>query len=80
MEAFPYYYYYYFFFFFGKAPYIPKIMSLLPSSPKIITVLPSSQKINSHSPRIPKTPGGPISLLTSSALKYWRMVYREAFV
>ena len=34
MEAFPY------FLLFGKAPYIPKIMSLLPSSPKIITSAP----------------------------------------
>ena len=25
---------------FGKAPYIPKIMSLLPSSPKILTSAP----------------------------------------
>ena len=53
MEAFPY------FLLFGKAPYIPKIMSLLPSSPKKLPVLPSSLKINSHSPQIPKTPGGP---------------------
>ena len=36
MEAFP----YFFFLLFGKAPYIPKIMSLLPSSPKIITSAP----------------------------------------
>ena len=36
MEAFP----YYFFLLFGKAPYIPKIMSLLPSSPEIITSAP----------------------------------------
>ena len=28
------------FFLFGKAPYIPKIMNLLPSSPKIITSAP----------------------------------------
>ena len=35
MEAFP-----YFFLLIGKAPYIPKIMSLLPSSPKIITSAP----------------------------------------
>ena len=35
MEAFP-----YFFGRFGKAPLIPKIMSLLPSSPKIITSAP----------------------------------------
>ena len=35
MEAFP-----YFILLFGKAPYIPKIMSLLPSSPKIITSAP----------------------------------------
>ena len=35
MEVFP-----YFFFPLGKAPYIHKIMSLLPSSPKIITSAP----------------------------------------
>ena len=35
MQAFPYY-----FFAFGKAPYIPKIISLLPSSPKIVTSAP----------------------------------------
>ena len=35
MVAFP-----YFFLLFGKAPYIPKIMSLLPSSPKIIISAP----------------------------------------
>ena len=35
MEAFP-----YLFMLFGKAPYIPKIMSLLPTSPKIITSAP----------------------------------------
>ena len=29
-----------FFLLFGKAPYIPKIMSLLPSSPKIMTSAP----------------------------------------
>ena len=34
MEAFPY------LLLFGKAPYIPKIMSMLPSSPKIITNAP----------------------------------------
>ena len=47
-----------FFLLFGKAPYIPNIMSLLPSSPKIITSVPRSLKINIHSPQIPKTPGG----------------------
>ena len=35
MEAFP-----YFCLLFGKPPYIPKIMSLLPSSPKIIISAP----------------------------------------
>ena len=39
MEAFP-YYFFFFFLLFGKAPYIPKIMSLLPSPPKIITSAP----------------------------------------
>ena len=34
METFPY------FLLFGKAPYIPKSMSMLPSSPKIITSAP----------------------------------------
>ena len=53
MEAFPYFY-----LLFGKAPDIPKIMSLLPSSPNIITSAPQPLKINSHSPQIPKTPGG----------------------
>ena len=35
MEAFP-----LFFLLFGRAPYIPKIMSLLPRSPEIITSAP----------------------------------------
>ena len=35
MEAFS--HFFFFFLLFGKAPYIPKVMSLLPSSPKIIT-------------------------------------------
>ena len=56
MEAFP----YFFFLLFGKAPYIPQIMSLLPSSPKIITSAPQLlEKKNSHSPQIPKTLGAP---------------------
>ena len=50
---------YFFFLLFGKAPYIPKIMSLLPSSPKIISGAHQLPEINSHSPQIPKTPGGP---------------------
>ena len=35
--------FFFFFLLFGKAPYIPKIMSLLPSSPKIITCTSAPQ-------------------------------------
>ena len=69
MEAFP-----YFILLFGKAPHIPKIMSLLPSSPKIITSapqLPENEK-KTFSPD-PQNPGGP-ELVALLSLSYWCLV------
>ena len=56
MEAFP----FFFCFLFGRAPLIPKTMSLLPSSPKIITSaskLPVNKKLFSPDNQ---NPGGPL--------------------
>ena len=54
MEAFP----YFFFCFLARLPISPKLLACSLAPLKYLPVLPSSLKINSHSPNIPKTPGG----------------------
>ena len=56
------FFFFFFFLLFGKAPYVPKIMSLLPTSPKIIT---SAPKLHENKiailPRSPKPLGAPLT-------------------
>ena len=59
----------YFFSFLAGLPRSPKLRACSLDPLKYLPVLPSSLKINSHSPQIPKTPGGPLYSRAYSSLK-----------